>query len=206
MRARRFEERDGNPVERHLRASEAESAGERGSGVCEVRLFLATTLHQTFEAIMKIRSAACLMICLFVSGCSNPEKEALDSFKTIAAHLASQKNSDGNAKFSDFSINVEKSNSLVSPFVGVLTFKALRKGGSSGAEGVYTFTCHFAMQDGKWVHKNIDRDFEITKEPDDPSSPGAKNWQMMFESSIGMWCVGIDGTLAKFLGCPHLYH
>jgi hypothetical protein len=143
---------------------------------------------------------------LFACGCSNPEKEALESFKAIATHLGLQKDSDGQGKFWDFSINVEKSNSLVSPFIGVLTFKEHRSSKSSGAEGDYIFTCHFAMQDGKWVLKNIDSNFQITKEANDPSSSEAKNWHLLFEGFIGIACIEIDGILVKYLGCPSSFH
>ena len=64
----------------------------------------------------------------------------------------------GKIKCSDFSYNVEKTDSVVSPFTGVITFKADIP--HDLYEAYYAFTCQFAEQDGKWIHKKIDIEYK----------------------------------------------
>jgi hypothetical protein len=152
-----------------------------------------------------------LIIPLFIVGCSNPEKKALNSFKPIIVFLSSQTNTDGSITFSDFSYNVEKSDSLVSPFIGVITFKA----DSSNHKAYYAYTCHFAEQDGKWIHKSIDIEYQVTSGLD----PNATNdgvsdeiraqhdqaAQQFNQQVLNIFKTLLDNKLSAFLNCPKIY-
>ena len=135
-----------------------------------------------------------LVITLFIVGCSNPDKKALVSFKPIVTFLESQTNSDGRAEFSDLSYNVEKSDSLVSPFIGLITFKEHYK------SLAFTYTCKFAEQDGKWVHKSIDVQ-EL--HPAGEATPDENNSSAQISQLvIGTLRASLDGKLSGFLHCP----
>ena len=89
-----------------------------------------------------------LAVFILLVGCSNPEKQALDSFQPVIKFLSSETNSDGNLQFKDFSFDISKTDSIVSPFTGNITFKS--------KSGYSVFICNFAMQNNKWVHKKIE--------------------------------------------------
>jgi hypothetical protein len=155
-----------------------------------------------------------LLPLLYICGCSNPDKKALDSFKPIIAFLGSQTNSDGKIEYSDFSYNVEKTDSLVSPFTGVTVFKRhiVLPDGKNYSD--YIFTCHFAQQDGKWVHKSIDVEKQETEEgkkyeaeyqrneTDEVRAKQDANSAQISQLGISISKMSLDSQLAKFLNCP----
>lgn len=53
---------------------------------------------------------------------ANPEKDVLNSFRPILAYLGGMTNFDGEVKYTNFSFNVSKTDSLVSPYVGEICF------------------------------------------------------------------------------------
>lgn len=134
---------------------------------------------------------ACLIV--FVSGCSNNEQKALKSFEPIVSHLAGLKIPDGKAKCSNLSYNVNKTDSLVSPFAGVITFKIGER---------ITFTCRFAQQDSKWVHKSIDTEVDYAGEDSQNDLPRRE----FFESLAEIHKNSLDKTLASFLKCSRIYN
>src|SRR3989442_1906193 len=75
--------------------------------------------HQAVHYVLFTMVLACLC------GCSNPEKKALNSFKSIINFLSAIRNDDGSRKFSDFSFNVRRTDSVLSPFAGEITFDSL---------------------------------------------------------------------------------
>lgn len=147
-----------------------------------------TSVKALSTARRQIRSAISIFSLILFCGCSNPEEKAVNSFKTIVEHLQAKKNKKGTAKFADFSFNVKKSDSLVSPFLGVLNFKFVSGSGS------YLFECQFAMQDGKWIHKNIDVSYE--------SETQSEQVKRLSESLSEVWILEADDMLSKFLSCP----
>jgi len=95
-----------------------------------------------------------------VSGCSktdtpNQENKAansldakvLASFKKLGEVINVQTNSTGDLKYSDLQFDVRKTDSLVSPYTGVLVFKR------EGANATFNWTCTFSYQEALWVHK-----------------------------------------------------
>ena len=148
---------------------------------------------------MKILHLAfALVIPLFLVGCSNPQKKALDSFKPIITFLGSQTNLNGGIEFSDFSYDVEKTDSLISPFTGVIVFKEhlIFHGDTLPTK---TYTCHFAEQNGKWVHKSIDIEEEHSAEE---ASHDENNNRALSQLSIRISKMALDKELSGFLGCP----
>lgn len=110
----------------------------------------------------KIIGIALFLFCF--AGCSRADGEAkvtksdsvdkkvLESFKTVVGIINTQTNSEGGAQYSDTQYDVKKTDSIVSPYTGVLTFK--RQIDPEVYDFVWTVT--FAHQDGKWVGKSID--------------------------------------------------
>jgi hypothetical protein len=157
---------------------------------------------------MKIIFAILSLVVLFViCGCTSREQKALNSFKPIIAFLGSQTNHDGGIEFSDFSYNVEKRDSLVSPFVGLITFKNHTKYHD------LIYTCRFAEQDEKWVHKSIDieetqtaegisyeEDYEKNMSDEVRAKQQASHLQVT-QLTIKISKMSLDGELADFLHC-----
>lgn len=141
-----------------------------------------------FAKNMKIGYAISVFSLLLFCGCSNPDENAVNSFKTIAKHLQEKKTKKGDPQFSDFYFNVKKNDSLNSPYVGVLKFK------NDMGSGIYLIECQFAMQEGKWIHKNIDVNYES-----ETKNEGVKR---LGEAIIGVWIIEVDDILSKFLNCP----
>jgi hypothetical protein len=149
-----------------------------------------------------------LLLLFFICGCSNPEKKALNSFKPIVTFLSSQTNSDGKIEYSDLSYDVEKTDSLISPFTGIVVFH----------EGNSIFTCHFALQNDKWVHKSIDSSLdtklqqeEMTRMDEDTNiisdEVREKNKSQVIEleqMTARFQKSNLDRDLSKFLGCPQI--
>ena len=145
----------------------------------------------------------------FVCGCSKPEQKALESFKLIVAHLSELKSKKGTATYSDISFNVNKTDSLISPFTGVINLQD---------EEHNPYTCTFALQDGKWVHKEIEAEIGEPQKPDQQKlaevyatrgEDGAKNYLKTLELSNGLKRLGLlankivlDKELTKFLKSP----
>jgi hypothetical protein len=138
-----------------------------------------------------------LLPLLFICGCSNPEKKALDSFKPIITFLGSQTNQDGNTQYSDFSFDIKKTDSLISPFTGVIIFKEHRIW-HGDILPTYTDTCHFAQQDGKWVHKSIDIEEEHLA---GEASQDENNNRALSQLGIFASKMSLDKDLSKYLGC-----
>jgi hypothetical protein len=156
----------------------------------------------------KIRRVILLAYCtFFFAGCSDPQKQALNSFKPVVDHFSSQTNSDG-PLYSDISYDVQKSDSLVSPFTGTIRFR----------KDEAIFTCHFALQDSKWVHKSIESDIDKNAEQlalnridadtniiNDTVRETIKAQYIQGTETLPAWEKrDIDNDLAKFLGCPKI--
>jgi hypothetical protein len=149
-----------------------------------------------------------LLPLFFICGCSDPGKRALDSFKPIITYLSSQTNNDGRIEYSDFTYNVEKTDSLVSPFTGLITFK------KHTTFADYTYTCSFADQNNKWVLKSIDEEGQPTEERKEYENAEANFFDLeqqekaratdlgLIQLNISVEKDGLDAQLSKFLGCP----
>lgn len=136
-----------------------------------------------------------LAVALFLVGCSksenpaaqnsttnstqvpeSPEQNAVNSFKSVVKFLSSKTNDDGGTEFLNLSYDVEKTDSLISPITGVITYTPKD---SNYIPPYNIITCHFAFQDGKWVLKSIESGREDTQ-----------------------YAHQVSRVLSEFLGCP----
>jgi len=135
-----------------------------------------------------------------------PETKALNSFKTIVAYLSGLTNTGGNAEFTDFAFNVNKTDSLVSPFTGYITFQAPR---SLTNDYTLVITCQCAQQEGKWLHKEVVVKVRFMNVEGKVVSLGKDELSTWSEPEkfrdLEFWKVRVDKSLSKFLGCPILY-
>ena len=152
--------------------------------------------------------AFALISFLFLIGCTKPETKALDSFKPVVTFFSSQTNSAGEIKYSDLSYDVKKTDSLISPFTGIIVFH----------ERNNIFTCHFALQNDKWVHKSIDssvdeklqqeemqRIDEDTNIINDEVREKIKSQNIEMEQMTAQLQKGnLDRDLSRLLGCPQI--
>jgi hypothetical protein len=154
-----------------------------------------------------------LLAALLIVGCSSREQKSLNSFKSIVVYMSGLTNFYGKIKCSDFSYNVEKTDSVVSPFTGVITFKADIP--HDLYEAYYAFTCQFAEQDGKWIHKKIDIEYKVVIDPDsnikntinDEVRDNIKaQTEQMHEPVVFYNKHYLDDELSVFLNCPKIDH
>jgi len=148
------------------------------------------------------------LVALFIFGCSSREQKALESFKPVVVYLSG---TNFNSGYSDFSYNVQKTDSLVSPFIGIITFK--EDSSFENYKAYYAFTCHFAEQDGKWVHKSIDIEHRVINDPD-PDLKNAINDEVRYEIRtqninsekhlMALYRLELDNKLSIFLNCPKI--
>ena len=101
-----------------------------------------TTMKITQLLFLSLAVATLTIVC----GCSKPEQKpeqkALKSFELVVAEVREATNSWGKRAYSDISFNVKKTDSLVSPFAGLIRCKD---------EKDQFYIMYLAFQDSKWV-------------------------------------------------------
>lgn len=96
------------------------------------------------------------IVSAFVAGCM-PTTSPLDSFKALVdTKVEAIKKACPTLPVNNVAVDVQKTDSLASPYVGVMTFSTVNRGFNARgyvADSDATMTLHYALQDGKWAFK-----------------------------------------------------
>jgi hypothetical protein len=128
----------------------------------------------------KIMSVALVAVLIAVSGCERPPNNVVEKHKStktsdpvaelkrvMERYEPTSFDKERDLKASDFSFDVRKTDSLVSPYIGVIKYRYSAAG---------WVTAHFLYQDNRWVF----RKYCVTEDEslcyDSPNEPRVSQW------------------------------